>query len=181
MDGKRVLEIYLDQHLDQATSLHCRSVERDDQLRTIDGLDHVGIGGHRTALVALELTDEMPTQGCMRELVMFGPSLLITVLSDIGDSKLGENRDIGGRERLGNHHELNRPRRSSSREFSRANPSLDISEVGGNLFAPLLFHLVGNRVTRAVPIARDAVSISHDVPPPDPNRLSQHPLNPTTR
>src|SRR5665647_3366379 len=97
-------------HLDQRADVTPRSggstVEGDDQLVPVDGMDGVDVGGQRMGLVGLKLTDEVDLKALTYILGQggdLGRRLLVAVLPDVRHAEVAQQIDVRAREVLRDH------------------------------------------------------------------------------
>src|SRR5690606_33406110 len=114
------------------------TVERTDQLRSVHGLDAVGIRHDVTGLVGLQLADEVhgerrPGRGVQRR--GLGARLLVRVLPDVHDAELHEVPDVLDGVELSDDDERDLVRIAPGRRARAPDPVTHRRQVAGYLLA----------------------------------------------
>jgi hypothetical protein len=87
----------LNEHSDVPTPGCGRTVEGDDELVPIDGMDRIDVGSQRAGFVGLQLTDEVDVKAVTDRLGQsadLGRRLLIAVLPDVRHTETAQQFDV---------------------------------------------------------------------------------------
>ncbi len=121
--------------------------QRGGELWPVHRVHGVGVPHHGFCLVALQLSDEVPSERQLLKLSCLAGRFLVPVLADVGDAQRCQDPDVLRRMKLRDHNQLGRPVLPARGRRGRVYPAPDSGQVVAEPGLPVRVRRVRSRLS----------------------------------